>query len=308
MSDAARETRIGLGFGLACYGLWGLGPVVWKAIDHVPVLEILAQRILWSILFLVAMLALFRAWGELRAVWRSGARLRLLALTAALVSVNWGVYVYGVSSGQILAVSLGYFLNPLVNVALGILFLRERLRPWQAAAVGLAAAGVLYMALQLDTLPWITLALAFSFAFYGLLRKTMPVGSLVGLSVETTMVLPVAAGYLIWLGAQDASVSLAASPRDWAFLVLTGAVTALPLYWFTQAAKRLRYATIGVLQYIAPSLQFLLAVLVYGEEFTQAHMITFGCIWLALAVYTADSLSAWRSAGRAVRAKPEEAA
>lgn len=303
MSDASRETRIGLGFGLACYGLWGLGPVVWKEIAHVPVLEILAQRILWSILFLVAMLALFRAWGELRAVWRSGARLRLLLLTAALVSVNWGVFVYGVSSGQILAVSLGYFLNPLVNVALGILFLRERLRPWQAAAVGLAAAGVLHMGLQLDTLPWITLALAFSFAFYGLLRKTMPVGALVGLSVETTLVLPLAAGYLIWLGAEGSSVSLAASPRDWVFLVLTGAVTAFPLYWFTQAARRLRYATIGVLQYIAPTLHFLLAVLAYGEVFTTAHMITFGCIWLALAIYTADSLSAWRSAGRAARAK-----
>lgn len=297
MSADPREARIGLGFGFACYGLWGLGPIVWKAVDHVPMLEIVAQRALWSIPFLIGLLAAFGAWGELRASLRDNRTLRLLLLTTGLLTINWGAYVYGVASGQILAVSLGYFLNPLVNVALGIVFLRERLRPAQLLAVGIAAAGVAHLALQLGEVPWIALALAFSFAFYGLLRKTMAAGALVGLTIETSLVLPIALGFLMWQAAVGTSVSMAAPATDWLLFAATGAATVFPLYWFTQAAKRLRYSTIGVLQYLAPSLQFGLAVLVYGEAFTAVHMITFGAIWLALAVYTADSLRAWRRAG-----------
>lgn len=294
MSGDPRDARIGLGFGFAAYGLWGLGPIVWKAVDQVPVLELMAQRVVWSIPLLLGLLALFHAWGELRVGLRSGHTLRLLGLTAGLLTINWGLFVYGVASGQILAVSLGYFLNPLVNVALAMLFLRERLRPAQGVAVGIAAAGVAYMALSLDAMPWISLALAFSFAFYGLLRKTMAVGALVGLTVEASVLLPLAAGFLLWLWARGASVSMAAPAADWVWFFGAGVVTVFPLYWFTQAAKRLRYATLGLLQYLAPSVQFALAVAVYGEAFTPTHMITFGAIWLALAIYTTDSLRAWR--------------
>jgi chloramphenicol-sensitive protein RarD len=216
--------------------------------------------------------------------------------TAFLAASNWFVFIYAISNNQVLQTSLGYFLNPLINVVLGMIFLRERLRPWQGVAVGLAAIGTLNLAWKFGGFPWISLFLALSFGFYGLLRKTVKIESLNGLFVETTLLCPLAIGYLVYLGFTGAG---AFGTVDWQttfLLLLAGMVTALPLVWFTSGARRLPYTTVGVVQYVAPSLQFILAVFAFNEPFTTTHLVTFICIWTGLAVFMADSFAHQRQA------------
>lgn len=295
-SDHAR-TRAGLLLGLGAYVLWGVLPLYFKAIQRVSPTEIVAHRIVWSLIFLAALVTLWRKWRPIGAALRSRKVMLTLLVTAALIAINWLVYIWAVLNGHVLAGSLGYYLNPLVNVLLGVVLLKERLTRPQVAAVALAAAGVLVLALQAGDGLWISLTLAASFALYGFLRKVAPVDSIEGLSIETVLLAPIALAWLLWLGAGGQSGFGRETGTD-ILLILAGAVTAIPLLLFTAAAKRLPYSTLGFLQYIAPSLQFLLAVLVFDERFTLAHAICFGAIWTALAIFAFEGLRAGRRAAQ----------
>lgn len=297
----SREQRTGFLYALAAFGFWGLGPIYFKAVAHVPPLEVLGHRVVWTVVLTALLIAAARDWTTLRRALSSRRVLLTLALSGSLVACNWLIFIHAVVSGQVLEASLGYFINPLLNVLLGMVFLKETLRPWQALAVLLAAAGTANLALSVGSLPLIALGLAFTFGVYGLLRKTVKIEAVNGLFVETTLVLPLALGYLTWIGLRSEGQFVAGGTTTTLLLMAAGLVTALPLVWFTAGARRLRYGTIGIIQYLAPTLQFLLAVVVFREPFGRAHLVTFGLIWTGLAIYTADSLAFQRRALRRLR-------
>ncbi|HYI40728.1 MAG TPA: EamA family transporter RarD [Allosphingosinicella sp.] len=301
MTDAAR-TRSGLLMGLGAYALWGVLPLYFKALVHVGATEIVAHRILWSLLFLGALATMWRKWPPIRAALANPKVALTLLLTAVLIGINWLVYIYAVVSGHVLEGSLGYYLNPLVNVLLGVFLLKEKLSPMQKAAVVLAGSGVAILAFGSGGAIWISLTLAASFAIYGFLRKVAPVDSLEGLWIETLFLAPLALGWVLWLGQSGDGDFLHSRATD-ILLILGGALTAIPLLLFTAAAKRLPYSTLGFLQYVAPSIQFLLAVLVFGEPLTKAHVVCFAAIWVALAVFVVEGLRAGRAARAAAAAE-----
>jgi chloramphenicol-sensitive protein RarD len=279
-----RLARAGLLYGLAAYGLWGVMPVYFKLLQAVPSIDIVAHRIVWSLLVLLVLVTFARAWDQIRAAINSRKAMSMLLLTALLIGINWLLYVYAINSGHILAGSLGYYLNPLANILLGRFILKEHLTKVQWAAVAIAAGGIAVLAAgALGTL-WISLTLCFSFATYGLLRKIIHVESLAGLTVETALLFPIALGWLL-LGGAEGRPMFGTGGQETLLLVSAGIVSTVPLLCFTAAARRLPYSTVGMLQFIAPTLQFLLAVAVYGEAFTTAHAIAFGCIWTALILY-----------------------
>lgn len=279
----------GFWFGVGAYGVWGILPIYFKAIADVGAVNIVAHRVLWSIPFLALLLLAMGDWSEIRRVFGSPRLVGFLFVTALLIGTNWLLYVYAVTSGHILAGSLGYYLNPLVNVLLGWIVLKERLVWLQWVAVAVAAAGISVLAFQALGQLWISLALAASFASYGLLRKIAPVEAAPGLAVETMLLLPAA---LVWLGWQVAMGNPAFGPsdKDAVLLVFAGIATTVPLILFTAAARRLRYSTLGMLQFMAPTLQFVCAVGLYGEPFTTGHAIAFASIWIALALYVVAML------------------
>jgi len=292
-TERDRRTLTGILYALAAFGTWGLvAPVHFKLLAAVPALEVLAQRIVWSALFVLAIIAARRRWPSLLAALRARRPLGMLAISALLVGANWLVYIWAVSSGQLVEASLGYFINPLVNVALGIVFLGERLRPLQVAACGLASVGVLVLTVAAGTVPWIALALGISFGFYGLIRKTVRVDPLIGFCVESLLLLPFALGYVAALMATGASVFLNDDWRLDFLLVATSVTTSAPLIWFAAAAQRLKLSTVGLLQYLAPSCLLGLGVVVYGEPFTRVEAAAFAAIWTALALYSADAFAA----------------
>ena len=294
-TERDRRTLTGILYALAAFGTWGLvAPVHFKLLAAVPALEVLAQRIVWSALFVLAIIAARRRWPPLLAALRPRRPLGMLAISAVLVGANWLVYIWAVSSGQLVEASLGYFINPLVNVALGIVFLGERLRPLQVAACGLAGVGVLVLTVAAGTVPWIALALGISFGFYGLIRKTVRVDPLIGFCVESLLLLPFALGYVAALMATGASVFLKGDWRLDFLLVATSVTTSAPLIWFAAAAQRLKLSTVGLLQYLAPSCLLGLGVVVYGEPFTRVEAVAFAAIWTALALYSADAFAAAR--------------
>jgi chloramphenicol-sensitive protein RarD len=298
---AEDRSAAGLLYGLAAYGWWGLMPLYFKAVGAVPPWELLAHRIVWSVVLLAAVLTLWRRWPDLARCLRDRRLLVLLLLSAVLVGLNWLVYIHGVATRRIVHTSLGYFINPLFSILLGLVFFRERLRPWQWVAVGLAAAGVAWHVGGVGELPWIALVLAGSFGLYGLVRKVTPVDALLGLTVETLVLMPPALAFLGWQAGQGANAF--ARGEGWTdVLVLTsGVVTAVPLLCFGAAARRLRLSTLGFLQYLAPSMQLALGVFLYGEEFSPQRAVTFGLIWAGLAVLTAESLLNRRRAAPAPR-------
>ena len=279
-----QQARQGFALGVAAYGLWGVLPVYFKALRSVDSADIVAHRIVWSAPVLAVLLSFSGAWDEVSEALRNRRAMVLLTVTALLIGGNWLLYVYAVNSGHILAGSLGYYLNPLANVLLGRVVLKERLSWLQWAAVAIAAAGISALAIGALGQLWISLTLCASFATYGLLRKIAPVDAVAGLAIETAILLPFAAGWLLW-GLVAGDPIFGSSQLDLALIAIAGVVTATPLLLFTAAAKRLRYSTLGMLQFLAPTLQFLLAVSVYGEPFTDAHAIAFGAIWTALALY-----------------------
>ena len=283
------EAQIGIGYALLAFSAWGFLPIYWKLLDTVPSLEILAHRMVWSVLFLVGLLAVQKRLGEFRDLLKTPKYIWMLLGTAVLLGVNWFVYIYGVNTNQIVETSLGYFINPLFNVLLGAIFLKERLNYWQSLALGMAALGVLNFLWDFDSLPWIALSLAFTFSFYGLLRKMIPVKPLVGLLMETVLLAPFAA-IMIVVWNVDGTGNIGGGWRTVFFLVGAGVVTSLPLLWFTNAGKRLRYTTLGFIQYMTPSIQLLIGVYLYHEPFTPTHSITFGLIWAGLVIFSINSL------------------
>lgn len=281
--------------------MWGLFPLYFRAVAHVPPPQVLAHRIAWSLAFVLLVLAARWRWAGLLGALRAPRVIAVSALSALLLSSNWGVYIWSVQNGHVVEASLGYFINPLVNVVLGFAVLHERLRRAQWAAVALAAAGVAWLTWQGGQPPWIALFLAATFATYGLLRKTAPLGPLDGLALETLLLAPLALGAIaLWVGAgSDAFVEGDAATR-W-LLVAAGPVTAVPLLLFAAGARRITLATLGLLQYIGPTLQLLLGVWLFGEAFGADRMVGFGAIWLALALYSAEG---WWHARRPAAAAP----
>lgn len=289
MSTAA-ESRKGVLAGVLAYGIWGLFPLYFKQLAQVSPLEVVAHRSLWSLAFLAIALLVLRRWGSVLA-WLAQPRVAGKAFVAAVLLVgNWTVYVWAVVNGYVLEASLGYFINPLVNVALGYAVLHERPRRLQWLAVALAACGVVWLALHAGRPPWVALTLALSFGVYGLLRKTTPMSAIDGLAVETILFAPVAIVALGWWTAQGTSSFVQGSASELAWLVGTGPLTAIPLLLFAVSARRVTLTTLGLLQYIAPSMLFLQGALLYGEPVSAARLAGFALIWLALAVYTVDGL------------------
>lgn len=290
MTGSSDSNKGGIQLGLTAYLLWGVLPLYFKLLEHVPATEIVAHRIIWSVILLGLIATLWRRWSAIRAALTDGKVLVTLIATSCLIAVNWLVYIYSITSGHLLEGSLGYYLNPLVNVMFGVVLLKERLTKAQTFACLLAGAGVAVMAVGAGSGIWMSLTLALSFASYGFLRKIAPVDALEGLWVETLILAPAA---LFWVFHVQAEGTAAFGHQGWltdALLILGGGVTALPLLLFTAAAKRLPYSTLGFLQYIAPSLQFLLAVLVFGEPFGSAKAVCFGAIWTALLIFSVEGL------------------
>lgn len=287
------EARRGIIAATLAFVIWGLAPLYFKLVAAVPATEIVAHRVIWSVLFLAVLLALRRQMGAMRAVFGNRRLLATLFLTAMLTGGNWLVFVWAITHDHVLEGSLGYFINPLLSVLLGRIFLGERLRPWQKAAVAIAAIGVLWRVVAVGQLPLIALFLALTFGFYGLLRKRTQVDAISGLFVETLLVLPIAIGWLAWRGATG-DIFLGVDPQVEVLLPLAGVITATPLMLFAVGARRLPLATVGFLQYLAPSLTFLLAIFVFHEPFDAARLFGFALIWLALAVYSVDLVRANR--------------
>ncbi|AMO74131.1 MULTISPECIES: EamA family transporter RarD [Pseudomonas] len=285
---ATANPRRGYALGLTAYVIWGLFPVYFKLLESIPALEIITHRAIWSALFGAALLLVWKHPGWWRELLDNPRRLAVLGASGVLIASNWLVYVWAVNNGHMLEASLGYYINPLINVLLGLVVLRERLRPLQWVAVGLAALGVAQQVWQLGSLPWVSLVLALTFGFYGLIRKQAPVDALPGLVVETWMLLPLALGWLL-LFADGPSAHLAFWTTPQAlWLAAAGPITLVPLVCFNAAARHLPYATLGFLQYIAPTLVLLQAVLLFGEHLDSTRLVAFGCIWLALVVYSVD--------------------
>ncbi|HEX8164378.1 MAG TPA: EamA family transporter RarD [Beijerinckiaceae bacterium] len=293
LSPSDRDRRRSVGgilYALAAFGTWGLiAPVHFKLIAAVPPFEVLAQRIVWSTLLVLGIIGARRRWRALLNALGVRRTLAMLSLSALLVAGNWLVYIWAIATGQLVEASLGYFINPLVNVVLGIGFLGERLRPLQLLACALAAIGVLVLTVAGGTVPWIALALGISFGFYGLIRKTVRIDPLIGFCVESLLLTPFALAYVVFLVAAGASVVLKGDWRLDLLLILTAVTTSAPLIWFAAAAQRLKLSTVGLLQYLAPSCLLALGVLVYGEPFTAIKAVAFAAIWTALALYSADA-------------------
>lgn len=286
----AQRTEAGLVAGLAAYLLWGFLPLLFNLMRHVGAATLVADRTLWSLLLVGIIMIAGGRTAEVRAILRDWKAVRSMAVAAFVLAANWLIYVYAVETNQVLEASFGYFINPLVNVAMGMVLLGERLSRWQTIAVAIATIAIGIQALGLGGVPYIALSLALTFAFYGYLRKTAKASSATGLFVETLILSPVAMAYLLFTFVRDGGFGVHADPYTLALLMLTGPATALPLLLFAFAVQRLRLATIGMLQYLAPSIAFVLAITVFGEHLNGVRLLSFALIWLSLVVYTADSV------------------
>ena len=279
--------------GIAAYALWGFFPIYWKLLHQVPALQLLGHRIGWSFILLTLYIAATGQWKGFHSA-SSSRTIGIYSVAAVLLSFNWLIYVWGVNAGYIVETSLGYFINPLLSVLLGVIFLRERLRPAQWIPVALAAIGVIYLTVTYGRPPWIALSLAFTFGFYGFVKKLSPLGSLYGLTLETGIVLPVALTYLAYVGIKGSGAFLHDGLSVDLLLIGGGIVTTIPLLMFASAAKQIPLTVVGLLQYIAPTLQFLIGVFLYREPFDLTRFIGFGIVWIALIIFAAENYIANR--------------
>jgi chloramphenicol-sensitive protein RarD len=294
-----KSLRSGLIAGLLAYTLWGFLPIIFKLVSHVPSVTVVADRTLCSLLLVGIILAVAGRTAEIRVALADPATLRSMLLSAVILGANWLIYVYAIETDQVLETSLGYFINPLANVAMGMLLLGERLNRWQMVSIGIAVVAIGIQAIGLAGLPVIALSIAITFAAYGYFRKTAKVSSAAGLFVETMLMAPLAAGYLIFTFIRDGGVGPHGDPATLGLLLLTGPATAVPLLLFAFAVQRLKLTTIGMLQYIAPSIAFVLAIAVFGEHLSPIRLLSFALIWLSLIVYTTDSVIRRRAAASA---------
>lgn len=289
------RSRQGVVYGVLSYGLWGLIPLYFKLVSHVAPEEVLAERVAWSCALLAVLITAVGRWQDVRPALVSRMTLLMLSASTLLLGFNWFVYIYAVSTNQVVEASLGYFLTPMVNVAIGVVILKEHLRRWQLASLLLAGAGVAILGA-----PLIAVCLALSFAFYGLLRKQVAVDGLLALFIETMLLLPLALAYIAYLEATGQAAFVASDPATCVKLAASGVVTAVPLLLFAAAARRLRFSTMGFLQYLAPSVQFVLAVAVFHEELSTAKVAALACIWTAVTIYSYDTIRAYRRERRAL--------
>lgn len=296
--QSKREHRTGLLNGFAAYGMWGIVPLFWPLLKPSGAAEILAHRMVWSLVVIGVVLLVLRRWAWAGELLRQPRKLGLVTIAAAVITVNWGVYIWAVNAGHVVEASLGYFINPLVTIALGVLLLKERLRPVQWAAVGVGLAAVLVLAFGYGQPPWISLCLAFSFAAYGLVKKKVNLGGVESLAAETAVQFLPALAYLLWLGAQGRSTFGTEGVGHAALLAATGVVTAVPLICFGAAAIRVPLSTLGLLQYLAPVFQFLLGILYFHEAMPPERWAGFALVWLALALLTWDALRTARRAAQ----------
>ncbi len=286
---AARDAQSGLIVGLFCYLLWGFLPLLFHALQDVGAVTIVADRTIASLFVVGAILLLRNRMSEVAAALRDPQTLRSMVISSVLLAANWLIFVWAVEQNQVLEASFGYFINPLVNVAIGMVLLGERQNPWQWTAIGVALIAIVIQAIGVGRFPWIAVSLALTFGFYGYFRKTAKVGSASGLFVETLILTPLAIAYLAYTFIRDGGVGLHADPYHFFLLLLTGPATAAPLLMFAYAVQRLRLTTIGMLQYLSPSIAFLLAITAFGEPINPVRLLSFGLIWLSLAIYSADS-------------------
>ncbi|VEL95263.1 chloramphenicol-sensitive protein RarD [Alteromonas sp. 76-1] len=305
-AQQASAAQVGIIFAIAAYTMWGIAPIYFKQLTVLPAAEILMHRIVWSVLVLVGLIAGLNQWPKVAAAFRNKKVMQVLFIAGILLGANWLLFIWAVNNDHLLDASLGYYINPLINVFLGRLFLGERLRTFQRVAVVLAIVGVAILIFSYGHVPWIALILAGSFSIYGILRKQVAVDSLPGLFIETLMLSPLAIGYWLLFGSEysnlfnnDASLNM--------LILAAGVVTTAPLLCFTAAARRIMYSTLGFLQYIGPTLMFVLAVYLYDEPLDEARLITFGFVWLALAVFSVDSLIAYKKQRKALRASVQAA-
>ena len=291
-----QESLPGVTYASAAFLIWGLGPIYWKVLNTIPAFETIMHRVIWSFLFLLIILVYQRHWNEFIAAIKNRRTFLILFPTAILIGLNWFIYIWAVNNEHILQASLGYFINPLVNVLLGMVFLKERLRPLQTVSLVLTGIGVLYLTFHYGEFPWIALSLAFAFGLYGLIRKVAPVSSLVGLSMEMLFLSVPALAYIVFIGRKGTGALFHISIKIDLFLMGTAFLTAFPLLLFTLGARRLNLSTVGFLQYIAPSCMFLLGVFLYNEPLSSAQILTFILIWTALLIYSTDSAMYYRFA------------
>lgn len=274
--------------GVGAYLIWGFFPIYLKALHIVPALQIMLHRVVWAFVFVLLIVLLRGRWTRISALLRNPRVILIYTLTAVLLATNWLVYIYGINSGQVVETSLGYFINPLLSVALGVIFLREHLRPMQWLPVGIAGMGVIYLTLQYGALPWIALALAFSFGMYGLIKKIAPLGSVDSLFVETGIIFLPALLYLLFSESQGAGAFAHQGWQITILLMFSGVVTALPLLLFGRAARAIPLSLLGILQYIAPTVQFLLGIFLYQEPFSTTRLVGFAMIWTALLIFSIE--------------------
>lgn len=292
------EQRRGLLLGAAAFGLWGLFPLYWPLLEPADAFEILGHRIAWSLIVVAVLLVASRRLDQLRLIW-THPRVRWAMLGASIViAVNWATYIWGVNNDHVVETSLGYYINPLVTVLLGVVILKEELRPWQWAALGVAFVAVLVLSVQLGRPPWISLILAFSFGMYGLLKKAAAVGPIEGVTFETLVLAPFAIGFLAWLSYADRATAWSHGVNHLLLLATTGFVTAVPLLCFAGSANRISLSTLGLLQYIAPTLQFAVGAFLYSEPMPPLRWVGFGLVWLALVVLTVESLTHFHRGAR----------
>lgn len=285
----------GIWYGIVAYALWGFFPIYWKLLHAVPVLQLLGHRIVWSFLLLMLFILFTRQWNDFRSLAFHRKTLGIYAVAGVLLSLNWLIYVWGVNAGFIVETSLGYFINPLLSVLFGVIFLREKLRPIQWLPVVIAAIGVIYLTLAYGSPPWIALSLAVSFGLYGLVKKLSPLGSVYGLTLETGIVFPIALIYLGVVQSGGAGAFLHDGLKVDLLLIGAGVVTTIPLLMFASAAKQIPLNMIGVLQYFAPTIQFFIGVFIYKEPFDRTRLIGFGIVWLALVIFWVENLIARRN-------------
>jgi chloramphenicol-sensitive protein RarD len=286
MGKANHPGVTGTWYAILAFGLWGLLPVYWKLLSALPAYEIVAHRVIWACLFTALLLQIQHKWPILKSIFRDRKKLRAIILCAGLLGINWLTYIYAVNTGHVLDASLGYYINPLISVFLGMVVLKERLGGWQKAAIGLAFVAVTLLTVQYGRLPWIALTLAFTFGIYGLIKKTSAVDAIIGLIMETLFLVPAGMAYIFFTTFTGKSLMLSSTMSMVLLLVSTGVVTAVPLLLFGAAVQRIPLSRVGFIQYLTPSCFFLLGILVYRETFSTLHLVSFILIWLALIVYS----------------------
>jgi chloramphenicol-sensitive protein RarD len=288
-------SKEGILYAFGAYFIWGLTPIYWKLIKHVPAIQLIGHRIAWSLVLLAIVLLATRQWSELRTLASERKVLCIYFIAAVLVGANWFIYVWSVNAGFVVEASLGYFINPLLSVLLGVVFLREHMRPFQWIAVGLAAAGVIYLTVEHGRLPWIALSLAFTFGFYGLVKKLAPLSSLQGLTLETGILFIPAIVFLAYQEKLGVGAFLHTGIRSDLLMVGAGLVTTIPLLMFVSAARRIPLTMIGIMHYITPSCQFLLGVFLYREAFDSTRALGFGIVWVGLLIFAVEGYWTYRS-------------